>query len=71
MHLFKTQLFQEARPLAMRPRRFGVRSRPRAGRDAAAAGHEPRLLELEALHILHVGRERVAVAPRGGFDRAA
>lgn len=71
MHLFKTQLFQEVRPLAMRPRRFGVRSRPRAGRDDAIAAGEPRLLELEALHILHVGRERVAVAPRAGFDRAA
>ena len=71
MHLFKTQLFQEAPSVAPHPRRFGVRNARHAGLAGDDAGCEPRLLELEALHILQVGRERVAVAARAGFERAA
>lgn len=65
MHLFKSQLLQEPRPAPPPRRRPGVRSARRAPPPAAI---EPRLLELEALHVLRVGCEQVALR---AIDRAA
>lgn len=58
MHLFKSELLQEPRRATPPRRRYGVRSaRPVVRPERALPA--PRLLELEALHILRVGDDAV------------
>jgi len=63
MHLFKSQLLQEPRRDPTPRRRYGVRGARPAGRPECPLP-APRLLELEALHILRVGDDGVALRHR-------
>ena len=67
MHLFKSQLFQEPRQARPPARRHGVRNARAVAQQRGLP--PPRLVELEALHVLRVGCEQVAL--RGMADRAA